>query len=107
MNDANLSEGVETLSDVNAIVRQLGALFVESFHIEIPSPDTDLLDSGILDSLQFVELLVQLERHFGLRIKVEDIDLDDLRTLARIARLVAANVAAASAAGQPSPRAAA
>jgi acyl carrier protein len=79
------------LTDANAIIERLDALFVKSFHIEVPSPDADLLDLGILNSLQFVELLFQLEQHFGLRIKIEDIDLDDLRTLARIARLVAAN----------------
>jgi len=82
------------LSNANAIIDRLGALFVESFHIEVPSPDTDLLETGILDSLQFVELLMQLEQRFGFRIKIEDIDLDDLRTLARIARVVAANGAA-------------
>jgi len=74
----------------NAIIERLGAVFTESFHIEVPSPDTDLLESGILDSFQFVELLLQLEQNFNLRIKIDDIDLEDLRTLARIARLVAA-----------------
>ncbi len=78
------------MSDASLITERLGALFAESFQIEVPSADTDLLESGILDSLQFVELLSQLERQFGFRIKLEDIDLDDLRTLARIARLVAA-----------------
>ncbi len=73
----------------NAIIERLGAMFTESFHIEVPSPDTDLLESGILDSFQFVELLLQLEQNFSLRIKIDDIDLEDLRTLARIARLVA------------------
>jgi len=79
------------LNDANAIIERLGALFVESFHVEVPSSDTDLLETGILDSFQFVELLVQLERRFGFQIKIENIDLDDLRTLSRIARLVAAN----------------
>lgn len=73
-----------------AIVERLGALFAQSFHIEVPSPDTDLLESGILDSFQFVELLAQLEQHFGLRLRIDDIELDDLRTLSRIARMVAA-----------------
>jgi D-alanine--poly(phosphoribitol) ligase subunit 2 len=82
------------LTDTNAIIEHLGALFVESFHVEVPSADTDLLETGILDSFQFVELLVQLEQRFGFRIKIEDIDLDDLRSLSRIARLVAANGAA-------------
>ena len=83
------------MTDANAIIERLGALFVETFRIELPSPDTDLLETGILDSFQFVELLSELERRLGLRIKIEDIDLDDLRTLKRIARLVAANGAAA------------
>lgn len=84
------------MNDANAIIGRLDALFLESFHIEVPSPDTDLVETGILDSLQFVELLLQLEQHFGFRIKIEDIDLDDLRTLTRIARLVAAGGAATS-----------
>ena len=83
------------MTDVNAIIERLGALFVESFHVEMPSSDTDLLETGILDSFQFVELLFELEQRFGFRIKIENIDLDDLRTLARIARLVAANGRAA------------
>ena len=91
------------MSDPNIIVERLGALFVEHFHIAVPSPDTDLLETGILDSLQFVELLLQLEQRFGLRIRIDDIDLDNLRTLARIAQVVAVNGEAAGApAAQPS-----
>jgi D-alanine--poly(phosphoribitol) ligase subunit 2 len=86
------------LTEANTIIERLGAVFVERFHIEVPSADTDLFESGILDSFQFVELLLELEQRFGLRIKLEDIELDDLRTLKRIARLVAANGAASEAA---------
>jgi D-alanine--poly(phosphoribitol) ligase subunit 2 len=78
------------LIDTNAIIRCLGTLFVDGLHIERPSADTDLFETGILDSLQLVELLLQLEQHFGFKLRLDDIDLDDLRTLARIARLVAA-----------------
>lgn len=84
------------MSDANAIIQRLRALFAETFHVEVPSSDTDLLETGVLDSLQFVELLFKLEQHFGFRMKIDDIDLDDLRTLARIARLLATNGAAAS-----------
>ncbi len=75
----------------NKTIERLGALFTDCFHIDIPSADTDLLGSGILDSLQFVELLLQLEQNFDLHIKIDDINLEDLRTLERIARLVDAN----------------
>jgi len=79
------------LTDANAIIGRLGSVFAESFHIEVPAADTDLLESGILDSFQMVQLLFELEQRFGVRIKLDDIDLDDLRTLSRIARVVAAN----------------
>lgn len=72
------------------LIARLGTLFADSLHIDAPPPDTDLFESGTLDSLQLVELLLQIERRFGVKIAVESIDLDNLRTLARIARLVAA-----------------
>jgi len=73
-----------------AIMRGLRDLFAENLHVEAPSPDTDLFESGTLDSLQLVELLLQLERRFGVRVAIESIDLDHLRTLERIAKLVEA-----------------
>jgi methoxymalonate biosynthesis acyl carrier protein len=88
------------MTDTNAIIQRLGTVFVESLHIEAPSEDTDLFETGILDSFQLVELLLQIEQRFGFQIRIDDIDLDDLRTLARIARLVAR---AAEAASQTAP----
>jgi len=73
----------------DTILQGLGALFVESLHIDAPPPDTDLFESGAIDSLQLVELLLQIERRFGVHIAVENIDLDNLRTLRRISDLVA------------------
>jgi D-alanine--poly(phosphoribitol) ligase subunit 2 len=78
------------MTDTNAIIPRLGAIFIESFHIEAPSAETDLFETGILDSLHLVELLLQLERRFGFRMTIENLDLDNLRTLERIARMVAA-----------------
>jgi D-alanine--poly(phosphoribitol) ligase subunit 2 len=90
------------MTDTNAIIQRLGAVFVESLHIEAPAEDTDLFETGILDSFQLVELLLQIEQRFGFQIKIDDIDLDDLRTLARIARLVARAAEAASLTARPS-----
>lgn len=73
------------------LVDQLGELFAETLHIEAPDADADLLEEGILDSFQFVELLVQMEKKFNLRIDIAEVDLEDLRTLERIAELVVRN----------------
>ena len=72
------------------IVRDLGRLFAEKLHIDVPSPDTDLIETGLLDSLRLVELLLHIESELNSRIPLEDVDLDDLRSTRRIAGLIAA-----------------
>jgi len=67
---------------------QLSALFTDKLNVKVPTPDTDLLASGLLDSLQIVELVAQIEQQFGLRIDLERVDFDDLRSLSGIARLI-------------------
>ncbi len=83
------------MPDTNAIIERLRALFLDRFHIDVPSQDTDLLETGMLDSLQLVELLLQLEQVFGIRISIDAIDLDDLRSLSRLARVVCSPAGAA------------
>jgi len=80
----------------DAVIERLHGLFLERFHIDVPAPDTDLLDTGMLDSLQLVELLLQIEQAFGLRIAIEAIELDELRSLARLARVVGGGAGQAS-----------
>jgi acyl carrier protein len=72
-----------------SIIDELSALFDEALHIEVPSPDTDLIDSGLLDSLQLVQLLLQIEERMGKRIPLDEVQLDDLRSVSRLAALIA------------------
>jgi len=72
-----------------SIIDELSALFDEALHIEVPSPDTDLIDSGLLDSLQLVQLLLQIEERMGARIPLDEVELDDLRSVSRLAGLIA------------------
>lgn len=75
-----------------SLIRNLSAIFSDELHIEVPSPDTDLFDSGLLDSLQLVQLLLHVEQRLGVRIPLEEVELDDLRSVGRLARVVAARV---------------
>jgi acyl carrier protein len=75
---------------------RLRTLLVEHLHVEVPSADADLLETGVLDSLQLVDLLLLIEQHFGRRIAIEAIDLDDLRSLTSLAQLLATPAATAA-----------
>ncbi len=82
-----------------SVVGQLIALLRDELHIDVASPDTDLLESGLLDSLHLVLLLLQIEQRMGVRIALGDVELDDLRSVHRIARVIAARAAADQAGG--------
>ena len=92
--------------DSLSVLVELRRIFTDTFHIDAPAPDVDLVDSGILDSFQLVELLFQLESKFGAHIDIESLDLDDLRTLERIGGKVLAKAAGGAAVREVSAQAA-
>lgn len=46
--------------------------------------DEDLVDSGVLNSMHFVELLYLIESELDAEISMDDVTADDFRTIARI-----------------------
>ena len=79
-------------SMMDSLVPDLEALFRNTLNVEVPSADADLIESGLLDSLRLVELLLHIEGSLGCRIDLEQIDLDDLRSVNRIARVISARM---------------
>lgn len=65
-------------------------LFADRLNLDVPSGGTDLFDAGALDSMAFVELLAHLEREFGIAVSLQDLEMDNFRTIERIAGFVAA-----------------
>lgn len=55
----------------------------------MPDGQTDLIETGLVDSLSFVAFLAELEREFGLHVALEDLEIDRFRTVASIAAFVA------------------
>ena len=70
---------------------QLRAFFSEKLSVEISSIDADLVQTGILDSLALVELLTYVEKEFETEISLDDIDIEDFHSIARIAEYVNAH----------------
>lgn len=76
------------MSDINTLRERIAGLFASALHLEVPSFDTDLFDTGVLDSLAFVELLLQLEREFGVTTSVDDLEAENFRSITTIAAFV-------------------
>ena len=68
--------------------QQIAAFFAEQLSIDVPSPQTDLIDSGVLDSLKFVDLILHMEQKFGVRAASTDLDVDNFRSIQKIAAFV-------------------
>jgi methoxymalonate biosynthesis acyl carrier protein len=66
----------------------LRTIFLEKLAITVETADTDLLETGLVDSVTLVELVLTLEERFGVSLPFEDLEIDDFRTLARIAALI-------------------
>ncbi|MBI3493071.1 MAG: acyl carrier protein [Acidobacteria bacterium] len=75
--------------DRAAIRAHVAAIF-ESLNLEVPEGDVDLFDTGVLDSLAFVQLLLQLEERLGVTVSLDDLEIDNFRTIEHIIDFVAA-----------------
>jgi acyl carrier protein len=69
--------------------QKLAELFAKKLSLEVSSVDTDLVETGLLDSLALVELLTQLEETFGVSISTDDLELENFRSITSIAGFVA------------------
>jgi len=78
------------MADIARVRTRLLALFTNSLSVDVPSVDVDLFDAGIMDSALFVELLLQLEREFGIKAEIEDLEIDNFRSISCIAQFVIA-----------------
>jgi methoxymalonate biosynthesis acyl carrier protein len=78
------------VSTDTAVVERVQRLFVEALNIQVPSPETDLIESGMIDSLTLVELLFAIEREFSVTIPFDELEIETFRSVNRIGELVAA-----------------
>jgi acyl carrier protein len=75
-----------------AVIDRVQRLFVEALNVQVPSPEADLIDGGLLDSLALVELLFAMEREFNVTIPLEELDIDAFRSVNSIADFVEQSV---------------
>jgi len=75
---------------------RLARTLAEVLHVDVPSRETDLIRTGRLDSVGLVDLLLRLERQYGVHVDMEDLEIDQFRSLGTITAFVAARSEPAS-----------
>jgi acyl carrier protein len=81
-----------------ALEDQVAGLVRGVLQIDVRSRDDDLIAGGMLDSLGIVNLIAELEETVGHELMLDEFDIEDFRTVGRIAAFVQASSAAAGAA---------
>jgi D-alanine--poly(phosphoribitol) ligase subunit 2 len=79
------------MSVESGIARRIATLIHDTLAVEVPAHDTDLVESGALDSLGLVSLIAEIEQEFGIELPLDDFDIDEFRSVERMAAFVAAN----------------
>jgi acyl carrier protein len=74
-------------TDYQSVQDQLLVWFSQ-MHFDVPSAETDLFDSGIIDSQRLVELLLHIEEKFDIKFDVGDFEIESFRCIQKIAALV-------------------
>jgi D-alanine--poly(phosphoribitol) ligase subunit 2 len=60
----------------------------DHLHVIVNSPDVDLLESGLVDSIGMVELILHLEERFDVSLPMDALEIDDFRSMRTIADLI-------------------
>jgi acyl carrier protein len=79
------------MPDEDVVVR-LRRIFEEALNMPPPTPETNIIEAGLLDSLALVTLLFEIEREFGLEIPLESLEIEDFSSIDSIALLLANSV---------------
>lgn len=66
------------------IAGRIAALIGERLNLPVPSQQTDLIDTGLLDSLALVMLIGSLEEMFACELPLDDFDIDRFRSVESI-----------------------
>ncbi|HYH19569.1 MAG TPA: acyl carrier protein [Azospirillum sp.] len=80
----------------SSVIKRIGDFMARAFERDSVPVDEDIFASGFTNSLFAMQLVDFVEREFGIEIDPEDLDIDNFRTLGRVAALVERKTARAA-----------
>jgi D-alanine--poly(phosphoribitol) ligase subunit 2 len=73
---------------MSTCIERIQNIFSQVLYRDVQSPQADLFETGLLDSMGVVELLFNLEQQFGFQPDINNLDFDQFRSIESIANLV-------------------
>jgi D-alanine--poly(phosphoribitol) ligase subunit 2 len=75
------------LADSTTVAR-VRLLIEDALSIDSPGDDVDLIETGLIDSLGLVTVIAEIEQEFQITFALDDLDVDQFRTIHRIVALL-------------------
>ncbi len=67
---------------------EIRSILAEVINDDVPNNETDLVETGSLDSLALVSLIMELESQFAIAIDFDTLELESFRSVNSISRYV-------------------
>ena len=64
-------------------------IFAQCFDTRLTSAEVDLLEERLVDSVKLVDLVLQIEQRFGVTLAFEELEIEDFRSVSRLAERIA------------------
>jgi D-alanine--poly(phosphoribitol) ligase subunit 2 len=80
---------------LDKLQQKITDIFAERFDTKLESGEVDLLETGLVDSVKIVELVLEIEQRFGVSLPFEALEIEDFRTVPRLAERIARTTPAA------------
>lgn len=78
------------IADQHDTIMRVTRLIQDTMQIEVGDIDSDLIESGLIDSLALVDMIFRLEQEFSVSIRLDEISIDSFRTVRGIGQLLVA-----------------
>ena len=64
-------------------------IVAQCFDTRLTSAEVDLLEERLVDSVKLVDLVLQIEQRFGVTLAFEELEIEDFRSVSRLAERIA------------------
>lgn len=71
---------------------KIAALISETLQIEVPAHETDLIETGLIDSLALVTLITEIEAEFEVQLPLDEFDVESVRSVDQLAGYVSTHL---------------
>lgn len=79
---------IQNMNQQTQIRVNVSKVVCKTLTMETIAYEEDLIDSGLLDSLSLIQLMVALEEEFNIRIEPEEFDFEDYRSVKSMTEMI-------------------